>query len=51
MIVDLMDQKGTQLPRKGTQDSFSDPMQMLICGIKEHPEVGKYYYLRYRYSH
>jgi hypothetical protein len=32
-----MDQKGTQLPWKGTQDSFGDAaMQMLICGIKEH---------------
>ena len=36
-IVDLMDQKGCQLPWKGTQDSFGDAaMQMLICGIKEH---------------
>ena len=36
-IVDLMDQKGTQIPWKGTQDSFGDAaMQMLICGIKEH---------------
>jgi hypothetical protein len=32
-----MDQKGCQLPWKGTQDSFGDAaMQMLICGIKEH---------------
>lgn len=37
LIADLMDQKGTQLPWKGTQDSFGDgAMQMLICGIKEH---------------
>ena len=36
IIVDIMDQTGTQLPFKGTQDSADDPVKMTIVGIKEH---------------
>ena len=37
-IIDIMDQKKCQVPSKGTQDTYSNPLKMVITGVKVHGE-------------
>lgn len=36
LIIDIMDQKHCELPYKGSQDSFPNPLKQMITGVKEH---------------
>jgi hypothetical protein len=36
MIIDIADQQNCQIPWKGTQDSFQNPLRQLMVGVKEH---------------
>lgn len=35
-IIDIMDATNCQIPWKGSQDSFSNPLKQTLSGVKEH---------------
>jgi hypothetical protein len=43
MIIDRMDQSNCQVPNKGGQGKFAQPLKMGLTGVKEHGEEVVFY--------